>query len=74
MSPEDRVRLRHVADGLDSAIPFTRGRKREDLDRDEMLVFALMHAFQIAGEAAARIRSRVCSMARYRRPNAVRTR
>ncbi|HKN26671.1 MAG TPA: hypothetical protein VJY34_01825, partial [Roseiarcus sp.] len=44
MSPEDRIRLRHIADGLDSAGRFTQGRKREDLDGDEMLVFALMHA------------------------------
>ena len=55
MSPEDRVRLRHIADGLASAVRFTRGRKREDLDGDEMLVLALMHALQIVGEAAARI-------------------
>ncbi len=51
MSP----RLRQIADGLDSAVQFTEGRKREDLDGDEMLVLALMHALQIVGEAAARI-------------------
>jgi uncharacterized protein with HEPN domain len=55
MSPEDRVRLRHIADGLDSAVRFSRARKREDLDGDEMLAFALMHALQIVGEAATRI-------------------
>ncbi len=53
MSP----RLRQIADGLDSAVQFTEGRKREDLDGDEMLVLALMHALQIVGEAAARISS-----------------
>jgi uncharacterized protein with HEPN domain len=57
MSPEDRVGLRHIADGLGSAVRFTRGRTREDLDGDEMLVFALMHALQIVGEAASRISS-----------------
>jgi hypothetical protein len=55
MSPDDRVRLRHIADGLASTVRFTRGRKRKDLDGDEMLVFALMHALQIVGEAASRI-------------------
>ena len=55
MSPEDRVRLRHIADALNSAIRFAQGRKREDLDRDEMLAFALVHALQIAGEAAGRV-------------------
>lgn len=51
MNPEDRVRLRHIADALNSAIRFAQGRNREDLDRDEMLAFALVHALQIAGEA-----------------------
>ena len=55
MSPQDRVRLPHIADALDSAIRFTQGRKREDLESDEMLVFALVHALQIAGEAAGRV-------------------
>ncbi len=55
MSPEDRVRLRHIADALDAAIRFAEGRKREDLDSDEMLAFALVHALQIAGEAAGRV-------------------
>ena len=57
MRPDDRIRLRHIADALNSAIRFTAGRHREDLDRDEMLVFALMHAIQVAGEAASRISS-----------------
>jgi uncharacterized protein with HEPN domain len=51
MSPEDRVRLRHIADALDAAIRFAEGRKRQDLKRDEMPAFALVHALQIAGEA-----------------------
>jgi len=55
MSPDDRVRLRHIADALNSAMRFTHGRRREDLDGDEMLAFALVHALQIAGEAAARV-------------------
>jgi uncharacterized protein with HEPN domain len=55
MSPEDRVRLRHITDALNSAIQFAHGRNREDLDRDKMLAFALVHALQIAGEAAGRV-------------------
>ena len=55
MSPEDRVRLRHIADALNSTIRFAQGRRREDLESDEMLAFALVHALQIAGEAAGRV-------------------
>jgi uncharacterized protein with HEPN domain len=59
MRPDDLVRLRHIADALNSVIRFTAGRCRVDLDRDEMLAFALVHAIQIVGEAAARISQEV---------------
>lgn len=55
MTPHDRVRLRHIADALSSAIRFVQGRKRSDLDTNEMLLFALMQAIQVAGEAASKI-------------------
>jgi uncharacterized protein with HEPN domain len=55
MKPDDRVRLRHIADALSAAIRFTEHRSREDLDRDQMLAFALLHAIQIVGEAATKI-------------------
>ncbi len=55
MKPDDRVRLRHIVDALSSAIRFTEGRHRADLDKDEMLTFALLHALQIAGEAANKV-------------------
>jgi uncharacterized protein with HEPN domain len=55
MKPDDRVRLRHIVDALSAAIRFTAGRSREDLDRDQMLAFALLHAIQIVGEAAGKI-------------------
>jgi len=42
MNPRDRVRLQHLADALNSAIRFAGGRKRGDLDTDEMLLF---HAY-----------------------------
>jgi uncharacterized protein with HEPN domain len=52
---EDLVRLRHIADALDLVRGFVEGRRREDLDRDQMLVFALVHALQIVGEAASKV-------------------
>ena len=55
MKPDDLVRLRHMADALNAVIGFTAGRRRQDLRKDEMLTFALLHAIQIVGEAAAKI-------------------
>lgn len=55
MRPDDLVRLRHIADALGAVVRFTARRCRADLDKDEMLTFALLHAIQIVGEAAARL-------------------
>ena len=55
MNPRDRVRLQHLADALNSAIRFARNRERDDLDSDEMLLFALVRAIEIAGEAASQV-------------------
>jgi uncharacterized protein with HEPN domain len=55
MNPRDRIRLQHLADALNSAIRFAWGRPRGDLDTDEMLLFALARAIEIAGEAASQI-------------------
>ena len=58
MDPRDQVRLQHLADALNSAIRFARGRERDDLDTDEMLLFALVRAIEIAGEAASQVTAR----------------
>jgi uncharacterized protein with HEPN domain len=55
LTPDDRVRLNHIADALESAILFTAQRHREDLDHDTMLRFALLYAIQIVGEAVSKI-------------------
>jgi uncharacterized protein with HEPN domain len=49
------VRLHHIVDALKSAISFVRGRDRKDLDSDEMLLFALVRAIEIVGEAASKV-------------------
>ena len=49
------MRLGHLVDALNSAIRFAQGRSRRDLDADEMLLFALTRAIEVAGEAASRI-------------------
>ena len=55
MPPEDRVRLLHMLDACAAVSRFLAGRTREDLDTDEMLLFALVRAVEIFGEAGARV-------------------
>lgn len=55
MSPDDVIRLRHVAEAAESALRFCQGRTRADLDTDDMLRFALTRAVEIIGEAANKV-------------------
>ena len=55
MSPDDLIRLRHMAEAARTALHFCRGREQHDLDSDTMLRMALLHVVQIIGEAAARV-------------------
>ena len=55
MKPDDRIRLQHMADALGHAMRFVEGRRREDLEGDAMLGFAVMYALQTAGEAASKV-------------------
>jgi len=51
----DRLRIQHMLDAAEHVVMFVRDRSREDLDREIMLVRALMNAVQEIGEAAARV-------------------
>ncbi|MEN9314063.1 MAG: hypothetical protein RIS35_456 [Pseudomonadota bacterium] len=55
MQREDIVRLTHMRDAAASALRFVQGRTRDDLDRDQMLLFALVRAVEIIGEAATKV-------------------
>ena len=55
MRVEDRVRLQHMIDAAQSAIEFVSGRERSELDTNRMLLFALVRAIEIVGEAASKI-------------------
>ena len=52
---EDVVRLRHMLDAAEQAVAFAKGRTRQDLDGNKMLVFALVRAIEIIGEAANQV-------------------
>ena len=55
MQREDAVRIRHMVEAAQSAQQFVVGRQRSDLDTDTMLLFAVVQAIQIVGEAASKI-------------------
>ncbi len=55
MRHEDRVRVLHMIEAAESTARFLAGRNRDDLDRDEMLLFAVVRAIEILGEAASKI-------------------
>jgi uncharacterized protein with HEPN domain len=52
---DDTVALRHMLDYAQTARRLTAGRKRDDLDADEMLHLALARAVEVIGEAATRV-------------------
>jgi len=55
MLPEDRVRILHMPEAADAVAAFISGRDRPALDTDQMLLFALVRAIEIIGEAASRV-------------------
>lgn len=55
MRPDDLVRLRHMIEAAETACQFIEGRQRSELDADRMLLFALVRAVEVIGEAAARV-------------------
>jgi len=55
MRQDDLIRLRHIRDAATEALRFARNRRREDLDHDRQLVWALIKAIEIIGEAASKV-------------------
>ena len=55
MRDEDRIRILHMIEAAEAAAKFVAGRSRDDLDRDQMLLFALIHAIEVFGEAASKV-------------------
>lgn len=56
MVPEkDRVRLRHMLDATREALGYVQDRSRADLERETMLLRALVNCIGIVGEAASHV-------------------
>jgi uncharacterized protein with HEPN domain len=52
---KDRIRLRHMLDATREALGYVQDRSRADLDRETMLLRALVNCIGIVGEAASRV-------------------
>ena len=55
MHAEDVARIRHMVDAAETVGQFMFGRKRADLDSDRMLLFAVVRAIEVVGEAAGKV-------------------
>src|SRR5262249_37909847 len=55
MQPDDLARVRHMFEAAENALRFISGKNRANLDTDPMLLFALVRAIEIIGEAASRV-------------------
>ncbi len=59
MAKGDRLYLLHMRDYAERALRLVEGRRRENLDRDEALRYALAYLLQTIAEAASRVSRRV---------------
>jgi uncharacterized protein with HEPN domain len=55
MPPEDRTRILHMIDAAQAVVQFLTNRRREDFASDRMLLFAVVRAIEVFGEAASRV-------------------
>ena len=55
MRAEDRIRLLHMVEASQAALQFMTGRQRGDLQTDQMLLFAVLRAIEVIGEAANKV-------------------
>lgn len=55
MQDEDRTRIRHMIESAEAALRFVAGRTRTELDTDQMMLFAVVRAVEVLGEAASRV-------------------
>jgi uncharacterized protein with HEPN domain len=52
---DPRIRLLHMRDYARKAISVVQGLRREGLDQDEILSFALTHVVEVIGETASQV-------------------
>jgi uncharacterized protein with HEPN domain len=52
---DDRVRVLHMIEACESVQRFIQGRRRLDFESDQMLLFAVIRAIEVLGEAAGKV-------------------
>lgn len=62
MPEEDRIRVRHMIDAAQAVLRFLHERTQRDLSSDQLLLFAVVHAVQVLGEAASKVTPSTRSM------------
>jgi uncharacterized protein with HEPN domain len=55
MRRDDAIRIRHMIGAAEACERFTAGHSRADLETDLMLLFALIRAAEVFGEAASKV-------------------
>jgi uncharacterized protein with HEPN domain len=57
MKNRDIARLKHMLDSTEAILFFSKGKRRASLDKDRLLLSAILREFEIIGEAAMLIES-----------------
>ena len=57
MRDDDRIRILRMIDAAQTVEQFIGGKKREDLDADRLLLFGVLRAIEVIGEAASKVPS-----------------
>lgn len=55
MEDKDYARFKHMLDSAEAILAFAKGKRRSALDRDRLLLSAVLRELEIIGEAAGRI-------------------
>ncbi len=55
MQPDDHARILHIIKAAETVAAFVADHGRADLDTNDMLLFALVRAVEIIGEAASKV-------------------
>jgi uncharacterized protein with HEPN domain len=69
---DDHTSLGQMLTHAREALVLAKGKSRQDLDRERVLVLALLQLLQIVGEAASRVSPAYCTLIRkYRGPKSL---
>jgi uncharacterized protein with HEPN domain len=55
MESKDLARFKHMLDSAEAILSFAKGKRRASLDKDRLLLSAVLRELEIIGEAANRI-------------------